>query len=32
LALPYALTLAVLAAVGGQAASPSALGEPYRRL
>jgi ABC-type uncharacterized transport system permease subunit len=32
LALPYALTLVVLAAVGGQAASPSALGEPYRRL
>jgi simple sugar transport system permease protein len=32
LGLPYALTLAVLAAVGGQAASPSALGEPYRRL
>jgi general nucleoside transport system permease protein len=32
LALPYALTLAVLAAVSGQAASPSALGEPYRRL
>jgi len=32
LALPYALTLAVLAVVGGQAASPSALGEPYRRL
>jgi simple sugar transport system permease protein len=31
LALPYALTLIVLAAVGGQAASPSALGEPYRR-
>jgi len=31
LALPYALTLAVLAIVGGQAASPSALGEPYRR-
>jgi len=31
LALPYALTLVVLAAVGGQAASPSALGEPYRR-
>jgi simple sugar transport system permease protein len=32
LALPYALTLAVLAVVGGHAASPSALGEPYRRL
>ena len=31
LALPYALTLVVLAGVGGQAASPSALGEPYRR-
>ncbi len=31
LALPYALTLAVLASVGGQAASPSALGEPYHR-
>jgi len=31
LALPYALTLAVLATMGGQAASPSALGEPYRR-
>jgi general nucleoside transport system permease protein len=31
LALPYALTLIVLAAMGGQAASPSALGEPYRR-
>jgi general nucleoside transport system permease protein len=31
LALPYALTLAVLAIAGGQAASPSALGEPYRR-
>jgi general nucleoside transport system permease protein len=31
LALPYALTLAVLAVVGGQAAAPSALGEPYRR-
>ncbi|HKN00039.1 MAG TPA: ABC transporter permease [Candidatus Binataceae bacterium] len=31
LALPYALTLVVLAAMGGQAASPSALGEPYRR-
>ena len=31
LALPYALTLVVLAGFGGQAASPSALGEPYRR-
>jgi general nucleoside transport system permease protein len=31
LALPYVLTLVVLAGVGGQAASPSALGEPYRR-
>jgi ABC-type uncharacterized transport system permease subunit len=31
LALPYALTLVVLAGVGGQAAVPSALGEPYRR-
>lgn len=31
LALPYALTLVVLAGVGGQASSPSALGEPYRR-
>ena len=31
LALPYALTLIVLAVLGGQAASPSALGEPYRR-
>ncbi|MGH7815661.1 MAG: ABC transporter permease [Candidatus Binataceae bacterium] len=31
LALPYALTLVVLAIVGGQAAAPSALGEPYRR-
>lgn len=30
LALPYALTLVVLAGVGGQAAAPSALGEPYR--
>ncbi len=29
LALPYALTLVVLATVGGQAAAPSALGEPY---
>jgi len=32
LALPYALTLIVLAVMGGQAASPSALGEPYRRI
>jgi general nucleoside transport system permease protein len=31
LALPYALTLVVLAGFGGQAASPSALGEPYSR-
>jgi simple sugar transport system permease protein len=31
LALPYALTLAVLAIVGGQANAPSALGEPYVR-
>ncbi len=31
LALPYALTLAVLAGVGGQAQAPSALGEPYVR-
>lgn len=31
LALPYLLTLAVLATVGGQAQSPSALGEPYVR-
>ncbi|HYB92337.1 MAG TPA: ABC transporter permease [Candidatus Binataceae bacterium] len=31
LALPYAIALAVLAGIGGQAASPSALGEPYRR-
>lgn len=31
LALPYLLTLAVLAIVGGQAQSPSALGEPYVR-
>jgi general nucleoside transport system permease protein len=32
LALPYALTLVVLAIVGGQAQAPSALGEPYVRL
>jgi general nucleoside transport system permease protein len=31
LALPYALTLVVLAGFGGQAAAPSALGEPYVR-
>ena len=31
LALPYALTLIVLAGVGGQASAPSALGESYRR-
>jgi general nucleoside transport system permease protein len=31
LALPYVLTIVVLAALGGQAAAPSALGEPYRR-
>jgi general nucleoside transport system permease protein len=31
LALPYALTLVVLAAVGGQAQAPSALGERYVR-
>ncbi|MGH7949183.1 MAG: ABC transporter permease [Candidatus Binataceae bacterium] len=31
LALPYALTLIVLAVMGGQAAAPSALGAPYRR-
>ncbi len=31
LALPYALTLAVLAVMGGQAAAPSALAAPYRR-
>jgi len=31
LALPYALTLVVLALFGGQAQSPSALGEPYVR-
>ncbi|HXW83992.1 MAG TPA: ABC transporter permease [Candidatus Binataceae bacterium] len=30
LALPYALAIVVLAGVGGQAASPSALGAPYR--
>jgi simple sugar transport system permease protein len=31
LALPYALTVVVLAIVGSQAQSPSALGEPYVR-
>jgi ABC-type uncharacterized transport system permease subunit len=31
LALPYALTLVVLAGFGGQADAPSALGEPYLR-
>lgn len=31
LALPYALTLVVLAGVGGQAQAPSALGQPYAR-
>jgi simple sugar transport system permease protein len=31
LALPYALTLVVLAGFGGQADAPSALGEPYVR-
>ncbi|HUO05119.1 MAG TPA: ABC transporter permease [Candidatus Binataceae bacterium] len=31
LALPYVLTLVVLAGVGGQADAPSGLGEPYRR-
>ena len=31
LALPYVLTLAVLAGFGGQAQAPSALGEPYVR-
>jgi general nucleoside transport system permease protein len=31
LALPYALTLVVLAVVGGQAQAPSALGEGYAR-
>jgi len=31
LALPYALTLAVLALLGGQAQAPSALGAPYAR-
>ncbi|MGD0288091.1 MAG: ABC transporter permease [Candidatus Binataceae bacterium] len=31
LALPYALTLVVLAFMGGQADAPSALGEPYLR-
>ena len=32
LALPYAMTVIVLASVGGQANAPSALGEPYSRL
>lgn len=31
LALPYALTLVVLATVGGQENAPSSLGEPYTR-
>jgi general nucleoside transport system permease protein len=31
LALPYAVTIAVLAFMGGQADAPSALGEPYLR-
>jgi simple sugar transport system permease protein len=31
LALPYALTVAVLAAAGGDARAPGALGQPYRR-
>jgi general nucleoside transport system permease protein len=31
LALPYVLTIAVLALMGGQADAPSALGEPYLR-
>jgi ABC-type uncharacterized transport system permease subunit len=31
LAMPYVMTLVVLAIVGGQAQSPSALGEPYVR-
>jgi len=31
LALPYATAQAVLAGIGGRSASPSALGEPYRR-
>jgi general nucleoside transport system permease protein len=31
LALPYVLALIVLAGMGGQAAAPSALGEPYSR-
>ena len=31
LALPYVMTLVVLAIVGGQAQAPSALGEPYVR-
>jgi simple sugar transport system permease protein len=31
LAVPYALTLVVLAGIGGQAQAPSALGEPYVR-
>jgi simple sugar transport system permease protein len=31
LALPYALTLVILAVLGGQADAPGALGEPYTR-
>jgi ABC-type uncharacterized transport system permease subunit len=31
LAVPYVLTLLVLTTVGGQAQSPSALGDPYVR-
>jgi simple sugar transport system permease protein len=31
LALPYVLTLVVLAGFGGRADAPSALGEPYVR-